>query len=118
MGKGGKGGGGGEGDTTALPLEDACRCYGSIHESSITYLWFEHINIYYFYLPFRWVWMCQCLLISLKQECSHSVTLLTEKCSQILKYVALWDQMFLHQSFLQDAKNKFSEGRTVVFKLH
>ena len=49
---------------------------------------------------------------------AYSVTLLTEKCSQILKTVALWDQTFLHQSFLQDAKNKFSEGRTVVFKLH
>ena len=101
-----------------LSLEDACRCYGSIYESSIMYLWFEHINIYYFYFLFHWVWVYKCLLISLKQQCSDSLTLLTEKCSQILKYVALWDQTFLHQSFLQDAKNKFSEGRTVVFKLH
>ena len=31
-----------------LSLEDACRCYGSIYESSITYLWFEHINIFLF----------------------------------------------------------------------
>lgn len=47
-----------------------------------------------------------------------AVTLLTEKCSQILKNIALRDQTFLHHSFFQDAKNKFSEGRTVVFKLH